>query len=166
MPIRRLIWGFAGRTYPIVGNLMSWLIFSLSDFIQNCLFLYVTVLELFSINNFEVNYLLFGEGLLKPLENGLPNQDPFSSHCLQFIGIWLESIYCPWCNGSTVILLGRLMGSLIDIIRGYRMSKSLAWLITGPWSYAVVKNWHIILLKFLHECLKHFNCQYVSLWVL
>ena len=66
---------------------MSWLIFSLSDFIQNCLFLYVTVLELFSINNFEVNYLLFGEGLLKPLENELPNQDPFSSHCLQFIGI-------------------------------------------------------------------------------
>ena len=32
--MRRLVWAFAGRTYNIVGNLMSWLIYSKVSIIE------------------------------------------------------------------------------------------------------------------------------------
>ena len=49
--MRRLIWGFAGRTYHIVGNLMSRLNFSLNDVLNNDMFIaFVQILSLYMLS--------------------------------------------------------------------------------------------------------------------
>ena len=65
--MRRLVWGFAGRTYQIVGNLMHWL-------------KYDDVYVAITGDEIEINYLDFPMDVYLHIRNSIHDQDHILFH--------------------------------------------------------------------------------------